>query len=167
MTLAESGADLSTYRDTPAADRPNLVRIVVLGTPSTQGSKSAILVGGRPRVVEAKSTEGRRKLSDWRSAIAAEARTVMAHRDILSGPVSVGLDFRLQRPASAPKRRRTWPVGARSGDVDKLARAAFDALTGVVFGDDSQVVVVLATKDYGRPGVVITVDLVPDETVGA
>jgi Holliday junction resolvase RusA-like endonuclease len=60
----------------------------------------------------------------------------------------------LLKPRSAPKRRRTWPIGARSGDVDKLARSVLDSLTGVLFHDDAQVVHLVVSKDYGdAPGV--------------
>ncbi|MGH9249435.1 MAG: RusA family crossover junction endodeoxyribonuclease, partial [Acidimicrobiales bacterium] len=91
----------------------------------------------------------------------------------MTGPVAVALRFTLRRPASAPKRRRTWPIGARSGDIDKLQRAILDALTDVgVWKDDAQVVHVDAGKDYqgadgylDRPGVTITVRLL-DEGMG-
>jgi len=37
-------------------------------------------------------------------------------------------------------------------DLDKLVRAVFDALTNVVFKDDSQVVSVFASKRLAGPG---------------
>jgi len=40
------------------------------------------------------------------------------------------------------------PVSARIGDIDKLQRAVFDALTGVAYLDDRQVVEVEARKAY-------------------
>ncbi len=36
-------------------------------------------------------------------------------------------------------------------DVDKLARCALDALSGVVIKDDAQVVELYARKRYGEP----------------
>ena len=36
-------------------------------------------------------------------------------------------------------------------DIDKLARCALDALTGIVFRDDAQIVDLHATKRYGEP----------------
>lgn len=123
----------------------------VAGLPVTQGSKSAIRVGDRAIVVEGKSDKARGNFTAWRHAIATEARRAAGNGWPTAQAVIVTLEFRLQRPASAPKRRRTWPIGARSGDVDKLARAALDAITGVLVADDAQVVGLSVTKRYGSP----------------
>jgi crossover junction endodeoxyribonuclease RusA len=40
------------------------------------------------------------------------------------------------------------PVSARLGDVDKLSRAVLDALTGVAYLDDRQVILLQASKGY-------------------
>lgn len=126
----------------------------VAGLPVTQGSKSAIVVkGATPRavVVEGKTKKGRDSFHAWRVAVAQEARHVADH--VTTDPVIVALEFTMLRPKSHPKSRRTWPTGARSGDVDKLARAVLDAITGVIVADDSQVVGLSVTKRYGtRPG---------------
>jgi Holliday junction resolvase RusA-like endonuclease len=42
-------------------------------------------------------------------------------------------------------------------DLDKQIRSILDALTGVAYGDDSQVTRILASKEYGSPGVEIEV----------
>jgi len=74
----------------------------------------------------------------------------------------VGLDFVLPRPKSAPK--RSTPHATKRPDVDKLARACLDAITGVIVGDDAQMVDLRATKRLAElgetPGVEITVELV-------
>lgn len=54
-----------------------------------------------------------------------------------SGPVAVTLTFVLRRTASEPK-RRTRPMD-RKPDLDKITRTVFDAMTGIVFRDDSQI----------------------------
>ena len=41
------------------------------------------------------------------------------------------------------------PIGRNIGDIDKLCRGVLDALTGVVFADDAQVVRLTAGKNYG------------------
>jgi Holliday junction resolvase RusA-like endonuclease len=97
------------------------------------------------------------KLKLWRHAINDEARKIKGNEPMLEGPIGITVEFRLVRPKSAPKRKRTWPIGKLSGDLDKLARACGDALTGVLFEDDSQVIDWHVTKDYGDPGATITV----------
>jgi crossover junction endodeoxyribonuclease RusA len=77
---------------------------------------------------------------------------------VITGPVGATLTFSLRRPKKLPTR---YPVGQRSGDVDKLARAALDAMTGVVYLDDAQVVSLLVTKCWAEadtaPGVEVLV----------
>lgn len=137
-----------------------MIRFTVLGTPVTQGSKHGFFNKHTQRVqmVEGKGDKPQRHKS-WREAVRAEAQD-LAETMQLAGPingerVAVHLAFLLQKPASAPKRKRTWPIGARSGDVDKLARSVLDSLTGVLFADDSQVSELVVTKDYGTPGVTV------------
>lgn len=133
-----------------------MIRFVVLGTPVTQGSKRAFLNQHTGRI--ALTETGGIKHKSWREAVRSEAQRA-AETSFPTGPatgrVAVHLQFGLQRPASAPKTRRTWPTGARSGDIDKLSRLVLDALTGVLFVDDSQVTELHVTKDYGTPGVTI------------
>jgi crossover junction endodeoxyribonuclease RusA len=122
-----------------------MVTFTVAGHPVTQGSKRAFVRNGRPILVE--SAGDRLKL--WRHVIATAARDAWSHPP-LQGPVRVDLVFALARPRSAPKRKRTWPIGARSLDVDKAARAALDAMTGVIYRDDAQVVQLCVTKDWAH-----------------
>jgi len=52
----------------------------------------------------------------------------------------------------APPKKPSHPVyKAQKPDVDKLVRSILDSLTGVVYTDDSQVVIVTAYKKYGAP----------------
>lgn len=62
----------------------------------------------------------------------------------MAGPVSVRLDFVMPRPKSAP--RRFTPPAVKRPDIDKLSRAVLDALTGICWHDDSQVIALTATK---------------------
>jgi crossover junction endodeoxyribonuclease RusA len=61
-------------------------------------------------------------------------------------PVELVLEFFFKKPESCPK-NRVWPVV--KPDIDKLERATLDALTGVLFADDAQVVRVVKEKVYG------------------
>jgi crossover junction endodeoxyribonuclease RusA len=118
--------------------------------PVTQGSMNGYVMrtktgGMRARIVDQKET----KLKPWREAVRSSAVDALAGRQPLEGPVVVRIVFGLARPTSAPKTRRTWPTGKRSGDLDKLARAVFDALTDAgVWLDDSQVVSAAIFKDF-------------------
>lgn len=129
----------------------------VAGLPVTQGSKRAIVHKSTGRAVVIESSN--RNLGAWRHAIAQEARRCIPEpidRDGGRGrPVWLTLDFYLSRPASLPK-RHGFPTSRP--DVDKLSRAAFDALSGVAYLDDSQVVSLTVSKRFAdAPGVWVRV----------
>ena len=129
------------------------VAFAVAGTPVPQGSTRAFVVNGRAVTT---STSGQ-NLKHWRQSIAQAAQDARGGEFADRGvPVTVRLRFLLQKPKSAPK-RVTQPT--TKPDADKLIRAALDALTGVVFADDSQVVTLTAWKEYaiGAPGVSVEV----------
>lgn len=126
------------------------VTFTVRGTPVPQGSAKPFIAGGRARLATRSAP-----LMAWRTAIATAASTAMGDEPVIDGPVNVRATFHLPRPASAPK-RVTLP--ATRPDLDKLLRALLDGITGVVVGDDSRVVRVIAEKVYGlAPGVTVTV----------
>ena len=75
----------------------------------------------------------------------------------LEGPVSLALNFVLLRPASVSRTKRPYPTV--KPDASKLLRAVEDALTGVVYRDDSQIVDLTVTKRFGlAPGVEVRVE---------
>lgn len=137
----------------------NRLVVTVYGKPVTQGAIRS-LGKGRPSVHANATT-----LRPWREAVKHAALDALAGRQRLEGPAAVEVVFTFDPPKSAPKTRRTWPITRSSGDVDKLQRAIFDALTDAgVWRDDSQVVAVRAEKvhvgDPGAlhiPGVVVSV----------
>lgn len=127
----------------------------VRGTPVTQGSTRAFVAGKRAIITHDK----RKPLMDWRADIAHAAQEAADGDFVPRGvPVTVHAIFRLQRPKSAPKRVLSPTT---KPDGDKLARSLFDALTGVLFADDSQVVKFSVEKRYARddesPGAVVWV----------
>lgn len=114
---------------------------VAYGTPAPAGSKRHV---GGGRIIETNAN-----VKPWREAVKHAALAVKPATP-LDGPLKVEFVFTLRKPASAPKRRRTWPV--RKPDVSKLARATEDALTDAgVWRDDAQVVSLLAHKVYAEP----------------
>ena len=54
---------------------------------------------------------------------------------------------------------RKYPTGRFDGDIDKLMRGMLDAMTGIVYKDDSQVIRGNLEQDYtdSLPGVWITI----------
>ena len=131
----------------------------VFGVAQPKGSARAFMPkGARFPVV----TSTNKNLKTWEQTIRGELQQVMRTIDggilaaLFLAPVAVGLRFHLPRPTS--KKKAKYPTS--KPDVDKLARAAIDALSGVLFKDDNQVVAVQARKVYavGAAKVDILVD---------
>ena len=97
-------------------------------------------------------------LKAWRNAIAEAAARAIGEAALLKGPLGLIVTFTLPRPKSHFGRAGNVlpsapPYTAGHPDLDKLARALQDALKGVVWTDDSQVVTLAARKVYGpAPG---------------
>lgn len=114
-----------------------MVRIIVYGTPGPQGSKS--FKGISRRTGRAIMIESSRKVAPWREAVVWAAREAKAGAAPMDGPLSVSMVFTLRKPASAPKRRKTWPD--KKPDLSKLVRSTEDALTDAgVIADDARII---------------------------
>ena len=154
------------------------VTFEVSGLPKPQGSKIAIVYPPKDLVSTlykiAKSNSPRKAfyanvnaglidqqskaLNEWRDEVKKEAIKAYGANAPIDEAVCVTATFLMPRPKnhyrtgvhagtvkdSAPHFQITRP------DVDKLERAIYDAITGVVFADDSQVVRSLSIKDYAR-----------------
>lgn len=111
------------------------VDFFVAGTPAPQGSKRHV---GGGRLIEMS-----KKVKPWRAQIAAAA----ARQDaIFDAPVTVTAVFLLKRP-----QRPKWERHGTRPDVDKLARALLDGLTGPILTDDSIVSELNVSKRYALP----------------
>lgn len=137
------------------------MNVQVLGDPAGQGSWVAFSnrfvqkpCGACHRVhcvPMAKSTSST-KLSRWRVSIGKAFKAHLPEK--LTGPVVVDITILLPRPK---KSVHGYPVF----DIDKLARSCLDALSGVAYEDDRQVVELRVRKEYcdpARAGAVISVE---------
>jgi Holliday junction resolvase RusA-like endonuclease len=108
----------------------------IQGKPIPQGSKTAMCINGRAVMFEANKNH-------------KAYRALLAHafRDSTPtlNPVRVELIFYFKRPKSV---KRELP--SVKPDIDKLCRTVLDGATGLLFKDDSQVVILNARKEYGE-----------------
>ena len=79
----------------------------------------------------------------------------------------ISLTFNILRPKSVSSKKR--PEVTVKPDLDKLTRAVIDAMTGIMYDDDCQVIHILAKKQYvdfeKLEGVYIEI-LLPEELPG-
>jgi crossover junction endodeoxyribonuclease RusA len=125
------------------------MKFTVYGQPIPQGSMRAFMPKrGKFPIVTADNA----KTKPWRQEIAGVAHAENAEAYLAPSrtgiPFRVAIDFFFDRPVSLKKSivdKVTKP------DLDKLARSVLDALTGICFHDDSQVVDLHVTKNFGSP----------------
>ena len=145
----------------------NRIEFYVPGVPKTAGSKRAFpLWKGkgaskqfvRSIITDSSGSEGKA----WRNSIQHWATEAFGARDLLDGSLHVEFTFYVTRPknhfgkhglkASAPRRPATRP------DALKLARAAEDALTGIIWKDDAQITTEVLRKRYAdKPGMIVEI----------
>jgi crossover junction endodeoxyribonuclease RusA len=138
----------------------------VEGTPITKGSARMFFHKTTKKPIVIQDNQKRQK--PWVDLIRTTATAFKENQNfkMVTGAASVRLTFHLQRAKShytktglgmyAPR----YPVGKGRNDLDKLARCVVDALTGICWTDDGQVVELLLHKYYAddhKPGVYIEV----------
>ncbi len=152
---------------------PTPISFFVSGLPRPGGSKTAQAYYGRDgkplmkggRVLIGTRDAGGKKTENWRAVVAHEGR--LAYQgDPLDCALLVEMTFVMPRPKGhyrtgkfsnvlrddAPTHHTSAP------DALKLARSTEDALTGIIWNDDSRTAKLIVEKVYGeRPGVRITV----------
>ena len=147
------------------------VRFLVFGEAKPQGSKRGYVVRRRDGSAGVALVESSKGLKPWRAQVAAAAFAACRSGrrwDLLGGPVSLEVRVFRKRPAThyrhgkhsqmLSRKATAYPTGKPDGD--KLLRAICDALTGVVWRDDAQVVDAFVSKrwdDLGAERVEITV----------
>lgn len=134
---------------------------VVWGVAQPKGSAKAFIPKGWNRAVV---TSDNPKNKGWQQLVAEACGRARdeAGASLLDGPVRLRVAFYLPRPKSLPKRVEHH---IKKPDLDKLVRSVGDALTGVMWNDDSQVVDLQVRKRYAPPDTaphaVITVQRAP------
>jgi len=119
---------------------------------------------GRPRISTSTGyvyTPSRTQQSEWRIRQLAQAEW--------SDPLEVALELRLVVSLQTPQMPKKW-IGIRQAtkrpDLDNYIKTVLDALNGIVYLDDSQVVKISAQKVYGygdlQTGWYIQVIPIPD-----
>lgn len=131
--------------------------LLVRGLPAPQGSKRGIVNRYTQKVAMVESSK---RVKPWRADIREAAETEMRGSPPVRGPLSMSITFVFPRPkghygsgrnasilkATAPEYHTGKP------DLDKLARAALDAMTGIVYVDDAQIVQLHLSKRYPGHG---------------
>lgn len=125
------------------------------GIPKPAGSKKAFRHAKTGKVMLVDACDGSR---DWKTTVSQYALSFRGSSGLMSGPLSLTVEFRMPRPKNHYRANGTlkesspvWHTNAP--DATKLLRAVEDALNGVLWRDDRQIVLQSVSKAYGEsPG---------------
>lgn len=147
------------------------IEFFVPGIARPGGSKKAnvvrrrdgsIVTNAKGNPVVAVRDMGGERTENWRAVVALEARRVF-QGEPLSVPLRLDVTFWMPRPKAHFRGNgelRDWAPHycAKAPDTTKLLRALEDALTGIVWRDDTLIVEQAAKKIFGsRPGAQVTI----------
>lgn len=123
---------------------PRSVSLTVHGTPQPKGSARGFVLkkkGQKPRAIV---TSANPNLRAWEDSIRYAAQDVAD--EFFDGAVALHVAFYIQRPKSISEKKR--PYMTTRPDLSKCIRGVEDALTGILWKDDAQVVTITASKAY-------------------
>ena len=145
------------------------INFFVPGMAKTSGSKQSFYNKKTGKTI---ITAANPKQKDWQAAVSLFAKQEIGEQPPWPGPLSATMIFVRARPMGHFGTGRNvgvlkswavkkYPTG--KPDVLKLGRAVEDAMNGIVFLDDSQIVVERLEKRYGdKPGVYICISRISD-----
>ena len=129
------------------------VAFTVPGIAAPAGSKRGFYNKKAGRVI---ITDDNARSRPWKALVSDAALEAMHGRNLLDGPLLLELTFWMPRPkghygagrnAAVVKNSAPWAPAVKP-DLLKLARGVEDALTGIVYRDDAQVVCETLEKAY-------------------
>ena len=112
----------------------------VLGNPVAQGRPRFARVGKFVRTYDPSNSK------NWKETVKWQAIEHKKQGYVIEGAIGMTLMFFLPRPKSLPKRIQEH---TKKPDLDNLSKAIKDALKGICYKDDSQIINLLASKQYG------------------
>lgn len=135
-----------------------IVRFTVPGPPVAKGRPRMTTRGGHARAYTPAKTVA------YEGLVALAGQTAMAGRELIAGPVHLIITATFAIPKSWTKKATAaalagvaWHTGKPDGD--NILKAIGDGLNGIVWQDDSQVVIAKVVKQYGAtPGVDVLVE---------
>lgn len=133
----DGGAERTSAGSRTRAPVSDHLRILVPGVAAPKGSLSWV---GKGRVVESSKA-----YPQWKDDVGYHALAAMKKQryGVLREAVTINITFELPKPMRPRSERHVTKP-----DLDKLVRGILDALTGVVWIDDSQVTFLAASKQY-------------------
>jgi Holliday junction resolvase RusA-like endonuclease len=124
-----------------------VVTFIVDGQPVAKGRPRFARVGKGVRTYTPAKTASYEQQVSWAAKVAMRGTAPM------SGPLELSVSLYMQIPASFSKAKRAQAIAdtlrpTTKPDLDNVVKGIKDACNNIVWGDDSQVVRIVASKHY-------------------
>lgn len=140
---------MSTKR---AAWLTTAVKFTVPGIPRPKGSTVSFMASNSDKVI---TKQDSKHLAQW----VKDCRWLARLAGVRQAPANAAVILTCDYVLKPSKHAKTREDALTRPDTDKLLRATLDALTGVAYPDDQQVVRISASKRYGEtPRTEITIE---------
>lgn len=126
---------------------PRVIHLVVMTDPVAKARPRVTMRRGKPHGYTPTKTAN----AEWRIRSAFLER--FPDHQPLTGPIDLDVTAYLRMPASIPKKLRATARPVSRPDADNFLKTVLDALNGLAYADDSQVVSVSIEKAYVQDGV--------------
>ena len=146
-----------------------MITICIPGIPKPGGSKKSFPHSKTGKIV---TIDACKMNKDWRNTVSIYAKQAYKEKP-LSGPLKLKIVFLMPRPKNHYKKVKGFGTKLKDDaplyhtirpDITKLIRSLEDALTGIIWNDDAQIVNQSSTKIYSNvPGVMVYVSIVKEE----
>jgi len=142
-----------TLIDTTTAAPAKAISFTVLGLAQPAGSKRAFM---RPGMKFPVVVDDNAKSKPWKAEVKSLAAAIYTG-SLMEGPIRLRVTFYRPRPGghfgtrSLNKKGLATPYPISKPDLLKLTRGLEDALTGIVWRDDAQIVSEVLHKRWGEP----------------
>lgn len=134
-----------------------MIQFIIPGQPVAKGRPKFTVQGGFAKVYTPKKT------ADYETLVAGIAKRAMGPLQPSARPIEIMLELRMEIPASWTKAKRLAASmgtvrATKKPDADNVLKGIKDACNGIVWVDDSQVVVLTVRKLYAaEPCVIVAV----------
>lgn len=122
-----------------------MIQFTVYGRPQPQGSMKAFIPKGWQRPI---LTSDNKKMKPWRQEVIGTIASLRYNMIKRPQAVKVEAEFCFKKPKSLSRKQAYL---TKKPDLDKLARALLDCLTGLLIEDDAQVCQLCVYKSYSVP----------------
>lgn len=104
------------------------------------------------RAIPGKPVHNDKRYTEYKEVLGYFAIQAMRGREPLKGAIKMTVDIYKPKPKDVTS--RNW------GDLDNHVKAVADALSKIVYDDDSQITEITARKFFGNPNVIITLEAI-------